>query len=237
MVRRWANRGDCGDRESACGVPGVSTIMRGMGEIEQRWEGLCARLGRGDRAAALWTILEALYIHPARFYHAIDHARDCVNKLAAEPGAMRRDECELALWLHDCVYVPGAHDNEQRSGEIARVFCGELGISEDAASRVRELIMATLHAGKPLTGDAALVADVDLSSIGSDPATFARGSEMIRREFADFPEDAYRHGRIAFLTSMLARSRIFHTDSFHQRFDAPARRNLQTELEALGHGD
>ncbi|MGD9689348.1 MAG: hypothetical protein AB7K52_07935 [Phycisphaerales bacterium] len=201
---------------------------------KETWTALCERLGEGESAAALWHLLDALYRHPRRFYHTIEHAADCVqmlHDLHATIPADDPDAAELALWLHDCIYVSGSKVNEEESAEVAKVFCVQLGLNDERTDRVVGMIMATRHLGLPLKGDEALVADIDLSSLGSKRADFARGSASIAREFSHVPADAYRAGRVKFLEAMLSRPRLFHTEHMHALLEAAARRNVRIELE------
>jgi len=46
-------------------------------------------------------------------------------------------------------------------------------------------------------------------------------------------EEAFRSKRAAILESLLARRRIFQTDFFYNRYEAPARKNLARSLERL----
>lgn len=203
-------------------------------KLESRWNQLCKRLGKPEVAGSLWTLLQALYRHPKRTYHAIEHAWECVEhlyKIRDEVEITDFDAAELAIWLHDCVYVAGSPKNEEESAEIGIMFCEQLGFDSARTKRVAAIILGTKHTGEPLKGDAAVVADIDLSSIGTPRADFARGSAMIAKEFAHIPKDKYIAGRIKFLGAMLDRKRIFHTQYMWDRMEAQARRNLRIELE------
>lgn len=203
-----------------------------------RWLGLCARLSGRDSAPCarvLLTRLEAVYTTPPRAYHTLDHACDCVcafdhfSSLAADA-----DLVEWALWLHDSVYVAGSPDNEAKSAAISGEFLDLLGAAPGAAERAHELIMATRHTGEPLSGDAALIADVDMSILAAEAEVYTRYTAGIRLEYAFASEDRYRSGRAAFLRSLLARPAIYFTSELRARFEAPARVNIQNELHALG---
>jgi predicted metal-dependent HD superfamily phosphohydrolase len=101
------------------------------------------------------------------------------------------------------------------------------------------MIEATERHLLPTTGsprflaDCALFLDMDLSILGAPTAVFARYEADIRREYAMVPEDAYRAGRSAVLERFLARDRLYFSDYFHARLEAPARCNLAASLVAL----
>lgn len=69
-----------------------------------------------------------------------------------------------------------------------------------------------------------------MSILGREPSTYDHYAEAIFREVG-LPEEEFAPLRQAFLKSMLARERIFHTDRFQQQYEANARSNMQHELE------
>ncbi|MBL8948697.1 MAG: hypothetical protein JNK45_36330, partial [Myxococcales bacterium] len=75
--------------------------------------------------------------------------------------------------------------------------------------------------------------DCDMAILGSAPALYDHYERSIAQEYAGVPADAYRFGRAAFLSGLLARPRIFLSDRFHASHDGPARANLQRALAAL----
>jgi predicted metal-dependent HD superfamily phosphohydrolase len=202
--------------------------------VRERWTQLCGRIGRGGDAGTLFLLLQALYAHPPRAYHSLDHIGAClglvdeVRALAAAP-----DEVEFALWLHDGVYEPMAKDNEARSAAVAAVFARDLQCPRGFSERVAALIDATRHTGAPPSGDAALVADVDMAVLGSDPPAYDAYAGAIRREYAAASDPGYRRGRAAFLEALLGRPAIYHLPPLRSRFEAAARGNLSREIRAL----
>ena len=204
----------------------------------QRWAVLCASIAGRDNtplARELFTRLERLYATPPRVYHTLDHAHDCIQTFDRF-AALAADALlvEWALWLHDVVYVPGKADNEADSAAVSSEFLAALGAPHNATIRADELILATRHTGEPLSGDAALVADVDMAILAAEPAVYARYAAGIRAEYAFAGEDQYRNGRAAFLRSLLARPVIYVTPDMRGVFEAPARDNVRRELLRLG---
>ncbi len=202
--------------------------------MRDRWIALCARIGPADSARALADTLETLYQNPPRAYHSLDHIAACLTifdnhrSLATDPDAV-----EFAIWLHDCIYDPKAKDNESKSAAVARQMLRELNAAAALQDQVESLIMATLHTGAPLTGDAALLADTDLSILGSPQAAYTIYAAAIRREYSFVPDDVYRPGRSAVLRAFLGRSHIFHTPHFQSSHESRARANLEAELRTL----
>jgi len=179
-------------------------------------------------------MLEVLYQNPPRAYHSLDHIAACLaifdthRSLATNPDAV-----EFALWLHDCIYDPKAKDNESKSAAVARHMLRELNAAATLQDQVESLIMATLHTRAPLTGDAALLADIDLSILGASPSDYAIYAAAIRAEYSFVPDEVYRPGRSAVLHAFLGRSHIFHTPHFQSSHDSRARANLEAELLLL----
>jgi len=148
-----------------------------------RWERVCAALAQTEAPAGdtvqsaaqlLWHILAALYAHPPRVYHTLEHVAACLPWLdEARPRMGNVVGVEFALYLHDSVYVPGRADNEARSADVAAMCLTRLGpVAVRHERAVTQLILATRHDGTVLAGDAALLADIDLAILGSLPDNY-----------------------------------------------------------------
>jgi predicted metal-dependent HD superfamily phosphohydrolase len=196
-----------------------------------RWLALCVRLGRSDVAPALASMLEDLYQSPPRAYHSLDHIAACLEVFDAHRAlAEQPDAVEFALWLHDCIYDPKAKDNEAKSAAVALEMLRELGAADAVQVHIEALIPSTLHTPTPLFGDAALIADIDLSILATSAPAYASYAAAIRREYSFVPDAVYRPGRSAVLRAFLDRPRIFHTDAFERSHELRARANMEAEL-------
>ena len=196
-----------------------------------RWGSLWRRLGaRGDPGPTLAEI-ERRYSEPGRHYHTLPHLEACLDTFESVRSLCERpDEAELALWLHDLIWTPLGTDNEARSAAWAEASCRQVGLTPDTGERVAGLILATRHDGTPLTGDAAVVADVDLAILGASPEAFDRYESTIRAEYAAVPEADFRAGRARILRSFLDRRAIFTTPVMHEALERRARANLRIAL-------
>jgi predicted metal-dependent HD superfamily phosphohydrolase len=154
----------------------------------------------------------------------LDGARD----LAGSPA-----EVELALWFHDAVYRTYRKDNETRSAEWAARFLTGHGAAPGVVSNVRDYVMATAHAFTQLTGDAALVVDIDLSILGQQSAVYARFEQNVRREYWWVSKRRFTAARCAILRSFLERPFIYHGPRFRERYEAMARANLASAIRTL----
>ena len=183
--------------------------------------------------------LSALYRADDRHYHNLAHI-EAMLALAADYRALLSDPeaVEAAIWFHDAIYDSKAKDNEARSASLAR---NKLAGRTDAGrlDRIGAMILATATHQLPrfdddaATRDASLFLDMDLSILGAEPDAFDAYEHAVRREYDWVEEPMWRAGRGAVLKDFLARTRIFHTEEFRQRFEPQARLNMARSLEAL----
>ena len=180
--------------------------------------------------------LRARYAETGRAYHGQRHI-DILLGLFGEirDRLVAPHAVEAAIWYHDAVYVPMSADNEIESAALLRADLAGLAdprLIETAAA----LILATrTHAVAPglppeVAADCAWFLDMDLSILGADAATFAWYDAAIRVEYAAVPEEVWRERRPRVLGTFLARERLYLTDHFHARYDAPARANLRRAI-------
>lgn len=198
----------------------------------RRWIDLCHRLGLDGTSE--WESIRDHYDHPQRAYHNLSHIADCLRQfdqcveLAQDPETL-----EMAIWFHDVIYDPHSTENELKSAEMAAVFLS----STSLGPAVHELILATCHRNEPLEGDAALIADIDLSILGSAPSIYRRYAAAIRNEYSFVPDDQYAAGRTKILSGFLKRPQLFSGPSFREALESNARINLQTEIDLLAVRD
>ena len=183
--------------------------------------------------------LSALYRAEDRHYHNLAHIEAMLG-LAGDYRALLGDPeaVEAAIWFHDAIYDSKAKDNEARSAALAEK---RLAGRTDAGRlrRIGAMILATATHQLPrfdddaVTRDASLFLDMDLSILGAEPDAFDAYEHAVRREYDWVEEPMWRAGRGAVLKDFLARTRIFHTEEFRQRFEPQARLNMARSLEAL----
>jgi predicted metal-dependent HD superfamily phosphohydrolase len=197
----------------------------------ERWSRACLEIGIAPDAGDYRRVRRA-WNGMSRHYHTLTHLDACLREfddahdLAVQPG-----EVEMALWFHDAVYRSWRRDNEQRSAELsARIL---RRASTGCVERIRQMILATLHRDEILTGDSALVTDIDLSILGETPGIYAQFESAIRREYWWVPRARYVAGRRKVLEGFLGRKTIYHHDRFHEKYELPARANLEAALRKL----
>ena len=192
----------------------------------------CLLPGMDDEAPAVWAGIEAQYAEPNRHYHDARHLDHCLRQfdlIAEQIG--RPDDVEAAIWFHDVIVVPGRRDNEERSAAYFHdVAAGK--IAPQTIDAVVALILRTTHRDAPTDPDHQFLCDIDLSSFGSPWEAFLDNSAAVRAEFRGSDEEFY-HCERAFLESLLRRARIFHSDFFHELYEAKARDNIRRFIGVL----
>ena len=188
--------------------------------------------------------IEAAYATPPRAYHDFNHVCEVlrhVDDVAAGPGWVQPDEVRLAVLYHDAIYEAGRKDNETRSAEVALAgiarWLPDAGID---ARRVAELIELTARHGSfapedfgntAFADDTRHFLDSDMAILGAPPALFDAYDRAIAAEYrGHVPDWLFRINRRRFLKALLGRPRIFLSEFFHARYDAPARANLRRAI-------
>jgi predicted metal-dependent HD superfamily phosphohydrolase len=178
--------------------------------------------------------LLSAYSEPHRHYHTVEHIDNCLAQLdEARSIAREPAEVELALWFHDAVYKPTSSENEAQSAAWAQSFLRAFGAADERCDRVVRYILATKHDTASLSGDAAVVVDIDLSILGRRPEEYDRYERAIRKEYKWVPRPVYRRKRVEILESFLSRAAIYRTEHFRSRYEQQARLNLQRAIEEL----
>jgi predicted metal-dependent HD superfamily phosphohydrolase len=111
-----------------------------------------------------------------------------------------------------------------------------LGINNDTADIVADLVRATRHTNEITDVDAQLIVDVDLSILGREADVFGRYEEDIRKEYAWVPEPAFRRKRTEILSSFLNRPSIYFHEEYQKRFEQTARTNVKQAIANLAQG-
>lgn len=204
--------------------------------LEGRFREAVRAAGGAPATDSVFGDLVARYAEPHRYYHTLEHVDACLTWLDWFRGvADRAHETELALWFHDVVYDPRAHDNERQSAELSRRALSGLGIGTEALARIASHIEATQR-HVATTRDARLVADVDLAILGARQPDFDRFETHIQAEYAHVPPALFRAGRRRILEGFLARERIYQTPEIRELLERSARSNLERRIAELAAG-
>lgn len=201
----------------------------------ERWQSLFRELRCGAADPTEFERLVAAYRERHRRFHTLEHLEACLAEFdAVRALATRPAEVELALWFHDAVCVAGRTDNEAKSAAWARRVLRAAVVPEAVGQRIESYILATRDDVPAPAGDAALVVDVDLAVLGKSGEPFEAFERDVRAEHRWTPGFVYRRRRRRALQALLARPAIYSMPAFRERFESPARENLQRALATLG---
>lgn len=201
------------------------------------WQALGAQ---GDPTPT-WRALHTAWCEPQRHYHTLEHLGECLQHLRLlQAHAHDLPVLAMALWFHDAVYDPRAHDNEARSAAWAAEALTAARVAPARVVAVVQLVLATCHGyGAPDTSacgahDAALLTDIDLAILAAEPARFDRYEAQVRAEYAWVPDDAFAAGRSRLLRTLLAQPRLYSDAVAPLGWEGRARGNLARSLARLG---
>ena len=180
--------------------------------------------------------LRRRYGEPQRHYHTWAHIEALLSLFEEVRGSLfDAAAVEAALYYHDAVYDPRSDDNERQSAALLRRD-GAGVLSADSLARAVKLVEATAEHRPPegLTGpaleDARLFLDMDLSILAAPWPAFCAYESAIRAEYGHVGDRDFQAGRRALLQTFLKRDRLYLSDHFTARFEAPARQNLRRSL-------
>ncbi len=198
--------------------------------LDNSWQAISAHFTLRNNVSHTFEQLVAHYSATGRTYHNVHHLTECLNHLALiGDTAQYPFEIEIALWFHDAIYDPAAHDNEEKSADWAVRFLTGNQLSSAVVQRIYSLIMAT-KSHHAIGVDQQLLVDIDLAILGSSSRRFAEYQQQIRQEYAFVEEALYRQKRAQVLASFFNRARIYQTDCFYQQLENKARQNLKAAL-------
>lgn len=197
-------------------------------DLQSRFAGLMRRLGLEPHAEAVYRILAGDYSESGRHYHTLEHVQLCLARVDEVRERLDdADGAELALWFHDAVHDPAADDNELRSAFLFDRLAG-IHIPTDRADRIHAMIMATRHAGDTAgDGDAAYVADIDLSGFAAPWPEVQRRTRLLRQECGHLNDADFEQESRKFFDKLLARPSIYLSDHFRETCEQQARRNIE----------
>lgn len=119
---------------------------------------------------AIQTIRETM---PAIYhFHNVEHVEQVVSAIGDLSGAAGLEERErtiliLAGWFHDLGYNQGPTGHEERGANLAKMSLLEWQVPQDIVDEVAACIMATQMPQQPKNKLQSLIADADLSHLGT----------------------------------------------------------------------
>jgi predicted metal-dependent HD superfamily phosphohydrolase len=197
---------------------------------------LLTRLGAANQRATeiaqdLWTRMAQNgrhYHSPIHVLAMFDHARHA--QLPVD------DTLALAIWFHDAIIHSeperALHNEEDTANWITQTLI-PTGLEPEIVTNAANAIRSTAHhLSNDIPEAHRALMDLDLAGLASDPLSFARQSEGVRRETPHVTDEDYNKEKIAFFGRLLERESIFRT-SYFAPYEAIARQQVRKEIERL----
>jgi predicted metal-dependent HD superfamily phosphohydrolase len=178
----------------------------------------------------------AAYADPSRGYHDTRHLTEVLDRLDELAGAGTDFDATavlLAAWFHDAVY-DGERDAEERSATWAEDALEALLPAPVVAEVARLVRLTETHQPGDEDRNGCALSDADLAILAAPAERYDAYAAAVRREYAHLDDDVFTQGRRAVLGSLADKPHLFHTAYARERWEAPARANLERELAALG---
>lgn len=179
--------------------------------------------------------IAAAYADPSRGYHDTRHLTEVLRRLEelAEAGTDYESTAVLlAAWFHDAVY-DGERDAEERSATWAEEALAPL-VPTPVVEEVARLVRLTeTHQPDDADRNGCALSDADLAILAAPPDRYDDYAAAVRLEYAHLPDDVFVSGRTAVLAALADKPHLFHTAYARERWEAPARANLERELAGL----
>ena len=183
-----------------------------------------------------------MWSSPDRHFHNLKHAINMlarVDELADE--SHDPDMIRMATWYHGCIFSSASEQTYRRNGgedEVASAAYAagdlhKLGLPDATVDRICALILNLKHHSLPHNDiDALALNDADLGTLAVEPQQYKRYRRMVREEYAHIPVEDYLRARLTIITRLLDREMLF-SSPLGQRWERPARQNLQAEKQRL----
>lgn len=183
------------------------------------------------------------YRQPGRHYHTLQHIEHCLTTLddyrrsGVSGPIFSKGTAELALWYHDLVYDPKAHNNEELSVAALKEAEAKIPLDPIIVREACSAIMATCHKGVADTALDKVVVDIDLSILSASEEKFDEYERQVRTEYDFVPDEAWIVERTKVMQGFLDRDWVYSFPYFRMRFEGAARANLKRSLDRLARGE
>lgn len=209
------------------------------------WMRSCRQAGATAPESEIRAVGEGLidrWSRPERRFHDLRHLADVLNRvdeLAEE--CHDPDLVRLAAWYHGAIfdsasqaaYASRGGEDETASAVLADEQLTALGLPEASVDRVAHLVTALLrHSPDPGDFDCAVLCDADLGMLATEPQRYKAYLADLREEYSHIPLPDYLRARVAILTKLLGRPRLF-SSPLGAAWEDAARQNLDAELQRL----
>ena len=181
-----------------------------------------------------WLEIENCYGQKGRHYHNISHLENLYGQLFSFRTLIQNWNVVLfSLYYHDIVYNASKRNNEEKSADLAVKRMTSLGVPADEIEKCKQQILATKSHQPGSDFDTDLFTDADLSILGMESETYRQYCKDVRSEYSIYPDFLYNPGRKKVLLHFLGMDQIYKTNVFFEKFELPARKNIENEILSL----
>jgi predicted metal-dependent HD superfamily phosphohydrolase len=164
-------------------------------------------------------------------YHDVLHLTEVLEHVAdlMDPEDPAREAVLLAAWFHDVVY-DGQADDEERSARRAETALAGTRLAVEVGRLVR-----LTRGHRPAADDrpGQVLCDADLAILAAPPDRYAAYVRGVRAEYPEVGDADFAAGRTAVLRDLLAKPTLFSTPVARERWEQPARANVEAEVRSL----
>ncbi|PJZ46641.1 HD domain-containing protein [Leptospira brenneri] len=188
---------------------------------------------------SLWEEVKNRYTESHRSYHNLNHLYQMLKEYDLVFPKWKDPEVALfALFYHDLIYDVTSKTNEEESAKIAEKRLSELAITQNRIGICVGHILATKshRLGENCHPDTSYFLDIDISILGSEESKYIEYAKNIRKEYSIYSDEDYKKGRTQVLNHFIENVRLFHTDSFFDRYEMQSRHNIKNEIHSLQKG-
>lgn len=212
--------------------------------LKQRWNKLADKLGVEPKLAQeTFKAILAKYSESSRVYHNKDHIIDLLevfDEAMTSPDGPKPqfpEMLELAIWFHDFEDERGnAIAVDQSAAQATAFIQNSKTASPEQIAMLSANIMATKHLTTPPTDpalDSQMMVDIDLSILGKSPEEYTAYTQAIRAEYPTVSDADFKKRRVEVMKMFHARTSLYQTPWFQEKYGAQARVNLKKEIRAL----
>lgn len=189
---------------------------------------------------------------PERRYHNIQHLIDTLTRVETLlPSTHSPHLVQLAALYHGAVfsvdmkdiYTRNGGEDENASAHLAEEELAALGVTEDAAVRVGQLIRSLREHNKEVSSqktakfqaidvDALVLHDAHLGCLSVEPQRYRTYVSQVRDEYAEVSDIGFCAARYEIVSRFLHRRPLFITP-LARDWEESARDNLESEREKL----
>jgi phosphopantetheine adenylyltransferase/predicted metal-dependent HD superfamily phosphohydrolase len=153
-----------------------------------------------------WSRLRDIHgLEPWRHYHNLRHVFELIAAAREhyEDGSAPI-ELWMAIWFHDCVYIPRSATNEEDSVQVFEEFAQHAEVPSQTYENVRKAILYSKSHLKSLNEIGVeewikVFLELDLSILASEDDRYSQYKAQIRSEYSHFDDTRFRAGRKEFL--------------------------------------